>query len=46
MTPLLLRPRTSTSTKLSPGVLADHDATASVKANEDIDQGAVQRARS
>jgi hypothetical protein len=43
---LLLRPRTSISTKLSPGVLADHDATSSLKGNDDIDQGAVQRALS
>jgi hypothetical protein len=30
VTPLLLRPRTSTSSQLSPGVVADHDAISSV----------------
>ena len=46
MTPLLLRPRTSTSSQLSPGVVADHEAISSVKENADICHGAVQRARS
>ncbi len=46
VTPLLLRPRTSTSIQLSPGVVASQDAISSVKENADICQGAVQRARS
>jgi hypothetical protein len=44
--PELLRPRTSISSQLSPGVRAAHEATSSVKANDEACHGAVQRARS